>query len=92
MPIATVPARPAVVEAEEVKPLASLLQMHDPRLGLLELEAHRPRALNRLETVGDIALQNPPPALPGLIDQHLERIVRRLARAKPERARQEVLP
>ena len=32
-------AHPAVVEAEEVKSLASLPQVHDPRLGLLGLKA-----------------------------------------------------
>ena len=31
-------AHPAVVEAEEVNALASLLQVHDPGLGVLELE------------------------------------------------------
>ena len=36
---------------------------------------HQPGVRDRLETVGDVALQNPPPALPGLIDQHLERVV-----------------
>ena len=33
--IATLTAHPAVVEAEEVKPLASLLQVRDPGLGRL---------------------------------------------------------
>ena len=31
-------AHPAVVEAEEINPLASPLQVHDPGLGVLELE------------------------------------------------------
>ena len=31
-------AHPAVVEAEEVQPLAPFAQVHDPRLGLLGLE------------------------------------------------------
>ena len=39
MAIATLPAHPTVVEAEEIKALASLCQMHDPGLGRLELEA-----------------------------------------------------
>ena len=33
-----VPAHPAVVEAEKVQPLPTFCQMHDPRLGLLELK------------------------------------------------------
>ncbi|MBV8988800.1 MAG: hypothetical protein JO372_09605 [Solirubrobacterales bacterium] len=33
-------ASPAVVEAEEVHSLASLLQVHDPRLGRFEFEPH----------------------------------------------------
>ena len=37
MPIAAVAAHPAVMEAEEIKALASLCQMHDPGLGRLEL-------------------------------------------------------
>ena len=32
-------AHPTVVEAEEIDALASLLQVHDPRLGILELQA-----------------------------------------------------
>jgi len=32
-------AHPAVMETEEVHSLASLLQVHDPRLGVLELQA-----------------------------------------------------
>ena len=40
MLIATLAAHPAVMEAEEVQTLASLPQMHDPGLGLLERKAH----------------------------------------------------
>ena len=40
MLIATLAAHPAVMEAEEVQTLASLPQVHDPGLGLLERKAH----------------------------------------------------
>jgi site-specific DNA recombinase len=39
---------------------------------------------------GDVRLDHPPAALPGLIDEYLQGIVRRPPRAEPEAARQEV--
>jgi site-specific DNA recombinase len=45
---------------------------------------------DRLEAVGDVRLDHPPAAPPGLIDQHLQGIVRRAFRAEPETARQEI--
>ena len=47
---------------------------------------------NRLETVGDIRLDHPPSAPPGLIDEHLQGIVRGPSRAEPERAVQPCRP
>jgi hypothetical protein len=42
--------------------------------------------------VSDIGLHHPPPAPPGLINEHPERVVLRALGSKPERARQEVGP
>ena len=75
-------AHPAVVEAEEVEPLASFPQVHDPRLGLLGLEAQvgqdrreRPKGglgfpaglAHRDEIIG-VAAERPVPA-PGGLDR-----------------------
>jgi hypothetical protein len=51
---------------------------------------HQLRLRNRLETVGDIRLHNPPPAAPRLINEDLERVVRRASGSKPERALEHV--
>jgi hypothetical protein len=45
---------------------------------------------DRLETVSDIRLQNPPPAAPRLVNEDLERVVLRAPGPKPERALQHV--
>ncbi|MEY9834793.1 hypothetical protein ABH941_000004 [Streptacidiphilus sp. EB103A] len=45
---------------------------------------------DRLEAVGDVRLDHPTPAPPGLVDENLEGIVRRAPRAEPVAARQEV--
>jgi len=45
---------------------------------------------DRLVALRDVRLHDPAPTPPALIDQYLEGVVCRLARAKPERARQEV--
>ena len=45
---------------------------------------------NRRKAVGDIRLDHPPAAPPGLIDEDLQGIVRRPLGAEPERARQQV--
>ena len=38
---------------------------------------HQSRMWNRLETVGDVGLHHPAASLPGLVDEHLQGIVRR---------------
>ena len=43
---------------------------------------------NRRKTIGDVRLDHPPFALPGLVDEYLQRIVCRPLRAEPETARQ----
>ena len=49
---AGVAAHVAMMEAEEIQPLASFSQMHDPRLGLLQLQAQlRQDRRERLEGV-----------------------------------------
>src|SRR3954454_24385867 len=48
------------------------------------------RSCGIASTVGEVRLDHPPPALPRLIDEDLEGVVRRPSRAKPERARPEV--
>ena len=45
---------------------------------------------NRRKTVRDVRLNHPPLALPALIDEHLQGIVRRPLRTEPETARQEI--
>ena len=45
---------------------------------------------NRRKTVRDVRLDHPPLALPALIDEHLQGIVRRPLRTEPETARQEI--
>ncbi len=45
---------------------------------------------DRRKAIGDVRLDHPPPALPGLIHEDLQGIVRRPPRAEPETARQEV--
>jgi len=45
---------------------------------------------NRRKAVGDIRLDHPPPAPPGLIDEYLQGIVRRTPRTEPEAASQHV--
>ena len=45
---------------------------------------------NRGKAGSDVRLHHPPAALPGLINEHLQGIVRRPPRAEPEAARQEV--
>ncbi len=49
---------------------------------------HQLLVRNRLETVGDVRLDHPPATPPGLIDEHLQGVVRRAFRAEPETARQ----
>jgi len=51
---------------------------------------HQLLVRNRLEAAGDIRLDHPMLALEGLIQQDLQRIVRRPFGPEPERARQEV--
>jgi hypothetical protein len=51
---------------------------------------HQPLVRDRLKAVGDVRLGNPSPASPGLIEQDLEGVMRRLLRAKAERARRKV--
>ncbi len=62
------------------------MTIRDPLLN----RRQQPRVRNRLEAVGDIRLCRPPPALPDLVDQDLEGVVRRAPRAKPVRALEEV--
>jgi hypothetical protein len=50
---------------------------------------HQPVMRDRLETARDIGLHHPAAAPPGLIDEHLQGIVRRAPRPEPETARQE---
>jgi site-specific DNA recombinase len=50
----------------------------------------QPGVRDRLETVRDVRLHHVAAALPGLVDEHLQGIVRRPPRAKPERAVQHV--
>ena len=45
---------------------------------------------DRLETVGDVRLGDPSPASPRLVNEDLERVVRRAPGAKPERALEHV--
>ena len=45
---------------------------------------------NRRKAVGDVGFHHPAAAPPGLIDEHLQGIVRRAPRAEPETARQEI--
>jgi hypothetical protein len=54
------------------------------------MAAINPLVRNRLKTTGDIRLDDPSPLPPRLVNEDLEGIVRRPARAKPERAGQEV--
>ena len=51
---------------------------------------HQPGVRNRLKTVGDIRLHHPAAAPPGLVNEHLQGIVRRPPRAKPKGAVQHV--
>ena len=51
---------------------------------------HQPRVRDRLKTVGDVRLGNPSPAPPRLINENLERVVRRAPGPKPERALEHV--
>ena len=75
--LCAVGAHPPVVEAEEIDALASLLQVHDPRLGVLELKAQLgqdqpqrrerrfgllPRSAHRQQIIR-VTHQNPVPAL-----------------------------
>jgi hypothetical protein len=62
------------------------LSVDDPFLH----RGHQLRVGNRLETVGDIRLQHPPPAAPRLINENLERVVLRAPGPKPERALEHV--
>jgi site-specific DNA recombinase len=45
---------------------------------------------DRREAVGDVRLDHPPPAPPGLVHEHLQGVVHRPFRAEPETARQEL--
>ena len=63
---------------------ASTALVTDPFLDRL----HQLLMRNRRKTIGDVRLDHPPFALPGLVDEHLQRIVRRPLRAEPETARQ----
>ena len=45
---------------------------------------------NRRKTIGDIRLDHPPATPPGLINEHLQGVVRTALRAEPERTRQHV--
>ena len=45
---------------------------------------HQPGVRNRLKTVGDIRLHHPAAPPPGLVNEHLQGIVRRPPRAKPK--------
>src|SRR4051812_29699374 len=45
---------------------------------------------DRLETVGDVRLDHPPATPPGLIDEHLQGVVRRPFRPEPKRTGQHV--
>ena len=51
---------------------------------------HQPRVRNLPETVRDVRLCDPPPAVPRLINENLERVVLRSPGPKPKRARQKV--
>src|SRR5919197_4825235 len=50
----------------------------------------QPRVRDRLKAVGDVRLGDPPPAPPRLIDEDLERVVRRAPGPEPERALEHV--
>jgi site-specific DNA recombinase len=51
---------------------------------------HQLLVRNRGKAARDVRLHHPPPTPPGLINEHLQGIVRRPPRAEPETARQEV--
>ena len=51
---------------------------------------HQPRVRNRAETVGHVRLGHPQIPPEGLIQEHLQPVVRRALRAEPERARQKI--
>src|SRR6476659_7309418 len=51
---------------------------------------HQLLARNRRKAIGDIRLDHPPATPPGLINEHLQPIVRTTFRTEPERARQHV--
>src|SRR5215218_2219962 len=66
-------------------------QVQEPAVDDTFLDGRRQTVVrDRLKTAGDVRLDHPLPAPPCLVDEDLEGVVRRLARAKPERARQEV--
>jgi hypothetical protein len=52
--------------------------------------SHQPGVRDRAETVGHVRLHHPAVAPEGLVDEHLQGIVRCASRAEPERARQHV--
>ena len=70
-------ARPPSPRRAASRAAASGRPVADPFLDRL----HQLVVRNRLETVGDVRLDHPPPAPPGLIDEHLQGIVRRAPRA-----------
>ena len=51
---------------------------------------HQPRVRNLSETVRDVRLSDPPPAVPRLINEHLQRVMLRSPGPEPKRARREV--
>ncbi len=51
---------------------------------------HQCLVRNRFKTVRDVRLGHPPPAAPGLVNDDLERVVRRAPGPEPERALQHV--
>jgi len=97
MPEPRVPgAHPAVMEAQEVQILTTLrsgARSGSSRAWTQALGSQgstsTPRGRDRLKAIGDVGLDHPLPAPPCLVNESLESVVCRLARAKPERARQE---
>src|SRR6201993_2549188 len=54
----------------------------------VQVHVAQQRRRNRRKTIGDVRLDHPPFALPGLVYEHLQRIVCRSLRAEPKTARQ----
>jgi hypothetical protein len=75
--------------AAPIPPTHPRAQRRYPHLNVVTLNArqqHQPIVRNRREAIGDIRLDDPPLALEGLIDEHLQGVVRRSLGPKPKAA------